>query len=288
MKTLREALAWADREGRAIGHFNVSELAALKAVVASARELNVPVLVGVSEGEREFIGTRQIAALVRSLREEFDLALFLNADHTYSLKKAEEAARAGFDEVIFDRSELPFDQNVAETRKAVEAIKSINPAVLVEGEIGFIGSSSAIHENVPASSRILSTPQEASQFVGATKIDVLAPAVGTMHGMLRQMVEGSAEKHLDVQRVAEIKRAVRMPLTLHGGSGTNNDDFKKGIKAGLTIIHINTELRLAWRRGMEESLASHPNDLAPYKILPPVVEKLHDVLRSRLELFNSL
>ena len=288
MKTLREALVWADREGRAIGHFNVSELAALKAVVAAAQELSVPVLVGVSEGEREFIGAHQIAALVRSIRYEFGLPLFLNADHTYSLKKAEEAARAGFDEIIFDRSELPFGQNVAETRKAVEAIKSINPNVVVEGEIGFIGSSSAIHEKVPESSRILSTPEEALQFVHETGVDVLAPAVGTMHGMLRQMVQGSAEKRLDIQRIAAIKQAVRIPLTLHGGSGTNNDDFKSAIKAGLTIIHINTELRLAWRRGIEEGLASHPNDIAPYKILPTVVQKLQEVVRSRLQLFNSL
>jgi fructose-bisphosphate aldolase class II len=288
MKTLRDALASADQERRAIGHFNVSELTALNAVVTSARELSGPVIVGVSEGEREFIGIRQIVALIRSFRDEFGLPIFLNADHTYSLKKAEEAARAGFDEILFDRSELAFDQNVAETRKAVEAIKSIDPSIVIEGEIGFIGSSSAIHDKAPDSSRILSTPQEAAQFVEATKVDVLAPAVGTMHGMLRQMVQGSAEKHLDVPRIAAIKQAVRIPLTLHGGSGTNSGDFRNAIKAGLTIIHINTELRLAWRRGMEEALASHPNDIAPYKILPTVVDRIQEVVCSHIQLFNSL
>src|SRR5690348_11525472 len=97
MKVLRDALEQAQRNGVAIGHFNIADLVALKAVFASARDLNVPVLVGVSEGEREFMGVDQVAALVRSLREEFDFPIFLNADHTHSLDKAREAAKAGFD-----------------------------------------------------------------------------------------------------------------------------------------------------------------------------------------------
>src|SRR5881628_3133107 len=119
------------------------------AVFASARELNVPVLVGVSEGEREFLGVRQIAALVRSLREEFDFPIFLDADHTHSLARAVEAAKAGFDAIVFDLSALPFEQNVRQTNEAVEALKAINPSILVEGEIGDIGSGSEIHEEAP-------------------------------------------------------------------------------------------------------------------------------------------
>ena len=103
MHTLRDALAQAQKSGVAIGHFNVGDLALLKAVFSSAYELQVPVLVGVSEGERDFVGVCQIAALVRSLREEFDFPIFLNADHTHSLPKAIEAAQSGFDAIVFDR-----------------------------------------------------------------------------------------------------------------------------------------------------------------------------------------
>src|ERR1700732_5148201 len=112
MHSLRTALEQAEQNKVAIGHFNAADLALLKAVFGAGQELNVPVLIGVSEGEREFIGVRQIAALVRSLREEFDYPIFLNADHTHSLAKAVAAAKAGFDSVVFDLSALPFDENV--------------------------------------------------------------------------------------------------------------------------------------------------------------------------------
>src|SRR5579864_8835112 len=125
MQTLREVLEDAQKKQVAIGHFNVSDLVLLKAVFTSARELNIPVVVGASEGEREFMGTRQIAALVRSLREEFDYPLFLNSDHTHSLSDALEAARAGFDLIGFDATALPFEQNMRATREVIEAVKAI-------------------------------------------------------------------------------------------------------------------------------------------------------------------
>src|SRR5215831_15533686 len=108
MQKLGEILRHAQDERTAIGHFNVADLVFLKAVMGAARELNVPVLVGASEGEREFMGTRQLGAVVNSLREEFDFPIFLNADHTHSLAKATEAAKAGFHSVVFDLSTLPF------------------------------------------------------------------------------------------------------------------------------------------------------------------------------------
>jgi fructose-bisphosphate aldolase class II len=286
-QNLRDTLEQSQKKGVAVGHFNISDLVLLKAVFASARELNVPVLVGASEGEREFMGVRQIAALVRSLREEFDFPIFLNADHTHSLPKAVEAAKSGFDAVVFDVSSLPFEENVRQTREAVEALKAINPAILVEGEIGDIGTGSEIHEQAPDLSKGLSTPEEAKQFVDATGVDILAPAVGNMHGMLKSMVEGETRKHLDIDRIARIKSAVRVFLTLHGGSGTDDDDLRKAIAAGINIVHINTELRVAWRRGLEDGLAKHPNEVVPYKILPVAVESVKQVTNSRLRLFNG-
>src|SRR5215831_2983667 len=170
MHNLRDLLEQTQRNGVAIGHFNVADLVLLKAVFAAAQELEVPVVIGVSEGEREFLGVRQIAALVRSLREEFDFPIFLNADHTHSLEKAVEAASAGFDSIVFDLSALPFEENIRQTRQAVEALKSINPDLLVEGEIGDIGTGSEIHESSPDLSKGLSGPAEAKEFVTATGV----------------------------------------------------------------------------------------------------------------------
>ena len=286
MNTLREILEQAQETGIAVGHFNVADLVLLKAVFTAARELNVPVLVGASEGEREFMGTRQIAALVRSLREEFNFPIFLNADHTHSLAKAMEAAKAGFDAIVFDASALPFEENARQTREAVQALKGITPSLLVEGEIGDIGTGSEIHETAPNLSQGLTSPSEARQFVEFTEVDVLAPAVGNMHGMLRSMVRGETRKHLDIARIAQIKKAARVPLTLHGGSGTDDEDLRKAIAAGINIVHINTELRVAWRRGLESGLSKQPQELAPYKILPVAVESVKEVVISRLRLFN--
>jgi fructose-bisphosphate aldolase class II len=287
MHGLRDALEQSQKDGVAIGHFNVADWVLLKAVLASGQELKVPVIVGASESEREFIGVRQIVALVRSLREEHDCPIFLNADHTHSLAKAIEAAKVGFDSIVFDLSALPFEQNVRQTKEAVEALKTINSAILVEGEIGDIGTGSAIHEKAPDLSRGLTSPAEAKQFVESTGVDILAPAVGNMHGMLKSMVEGQTRKRLDIQRIVQIKSAVQVPLTLHGGSGTDDEDLRKAIAAGINIIHINTELRVAWRRGLEEGLSKQPHEVIPYKILPFAMESVKQVARSRLKLFNA-
>src|SRR5215472_11338179 len=247
--TLREVLTRLQTVGAALGHFNVADHVLLKAVIAAASETKLPVFVGASEGEREFSGARQLAALVKSLRQESDVPIFLNADHTHSLAKAVEAANAGFDSVGVDFSALPFEQNVARTKETVQAIKAANSAILAEGEIGNIGTGSEIHETAQGD-RKLSTPEEARQFVEATGVDILAPAVGNMHGMLKVMVQGKAKKHLDVERRSEIKQATGVFLTLHGGSGTDDEHFRKAVAAGINIVHINTELRVAWRRSL--------------------------------------
>lgn len=287
MEVLRDVLWDAEKKGVAIGHFNIADLVLLKAVFASARELNVPLIVGVSEGEREFMGVRQVAALVRSLRDEFDFPIFLNADHTHSLEKAVEAAKFGFDLIVFDASALPFEENVRKTSNAVQAIKAINPNILVEGELGDIGTGSRIHEVAAGVTDSLTNPEEAKQFVESTGVDILAPAVGTRHGMLKSMVEGKASKHLDIERIARIKRAVRVPLTLHGGSGTASQDLRDGIAAGINIIHINTELRIAWRRALEDALVKQPDEVVPYKILKFPLEAVKQIALSRLRSFNN-
>jgi fructose-bisphosphate aldolase, class II len=226
--------------------------------------------------------------LVKSIRDQYEWPIFLNADHTHSLEKSDEAARAGFDLIVFDRSNLSFEENVKQTKQAVESAKSIHPGILVEGEIGWIGASSTIHDSVPKDLSPLTTPQEAKQFVDATRVDLLAPALGTMHGMLKSMISGKENKHLNIPRIAEIKAATGIFLTLHGGSGTETDEFVQGIHAGLNLIHINTELRVAWRRGLEQTLAQKPDEVTPYHLLPGAYQAVSEVVRSRLQTFSGI
>jgi ketose-bisphosphate aldolase len=286
MHKLLNALEEADHAGIAIGHFNISESTSLTAVASAARELNVPVIIGLSEGERKFFGTQQASAMVRAIRDEHGQRIYLNADHTHSIESALEAARAGFDSVVFDRSALPFEDNIAETRRAVEALKSINPAIVVEGEIGDIGTGSQIHDKAP-DQLVLTTTQEAKQFVDATGVDVLSPAVGNMHGMLTSMIHGTVQKRLNVPRIRELKQATRIFMTLHGASGTNDADLRDAILSGMTVVHINTELRVAWRKALEGSLSRDEAEVVPYKLLAEPLRAVQTVVRQRLELFNS-
>jgi fructose-bisphosphate aldolase class II len=288
MKDLFETYQEAEKKGVAVGHFNVSNLTTLKGVIAAAHELNVPVVIGASEGERKFLGDHQLSALVKSFRSETGTPIFLNADHTHSLESAVAAVKAGFDSVVFDLSALPFEENIKQTKHAIDVLKKINPAFLIEGEIGDIGTGSQIHESIPDLSKGLTTAKEAKRYVEATGVDILAPAVGNMHGMVASMIQGKEKKHLDLKRISEIKSATGSFLTLHGASGTNDDDLRNCIKAGITVIHINTELRVAWRQSLEQSLSEHKQEVVPYKILPPVIDAIRQVASSRLKLFNNL
>jgi len=286
MKTLREVLSEARQNGVAVGHFNISDLAGLKAVFESARALHVPVIVGLSEGERAFMGVYEASAAVKVLRQEHDYPIFLNADHTHSLASAMEATRAGFDSIVFDRSELEFGQNILETKRAVEALKAMNPLILIEGEIGEIGTGSEIHKEAPHNVS-LTTPEEAREFASATGIEILAPAVGNTHGLSRSMVHGESQKRLDIDRIAQIGKVTGLFMTLHGASGTNDDDLRQAIRAGITVIHINTEVRLAWRRGLETAFAKEPDQVVPYKLMETAVDAMKHVISTRLSLFNG-
>lgn len=288
MKTLKQCITEAQGNKVAIGHFNISNLEGLWGIFKAAQGLNVPVIIGVSEGERDFVGVPQAAALVKSLREEFQYPIFLNADHTYSFEKVKEAIDAGFDSVIFDGAQLSFEENVKITKQCVEYARNCGREVLVEGELGYIGTSSKILDEIPEGvlldEKSLTNPAKAKQFVEETGVDLLAPAVGNFHGMLKS---GSDPK-LNIDRVKAIKEAVNIPLVLHGGSGNSEDDFKQSIANGINIVHINTEIRLAYKQGLMKGLSENPDEVAPYKFLKPSVKAVQDVVEKKLRFFNNL
>jgi fructose-bisphosphate aldolase class II len=148
MQTLREYIKEAETNKVAIGHFNISDSQGFWAVVNASKNLKLPVIIGVSEGERDFIGIKQIKALVDSLKQE-GLPIFLNADHTYSVDRVKEVVDAGYDAVIVDGAEKNFDENLNMTKESVVYAKNKNPNMLVEGELGFIGKSSKILDAIP-------------------------------------------------------------------------------------------------------------------------------------------
>ncbi|MEK7635700.1 MAG: class II fructose-bisphosphate aldolase [Patescibacteria group bacterium] len=288
MKTLREIIQNAEENKIAIGHFNISDCIGLKAIFKAAQELNLPIIIGVSEGEREFIGTKRAADMIRSIREEFGYQIFLNADHTHSFEKIKEAVDAGFDAVLFDGGKLPLEENIKQAKQVVEYAKSVNPDILVEGELGYIGGSSTILKEVPKDADIapenLTKTEDAERFIKETRIDLLAPAVGNIHGMFKN----APNPHIDIQRITALRQAAGVPIVLHGGSGIRDEEFTQAINAGISIIHINTEIRVAWRKGMEQGLSEKPEEVVPYKIAPAAIEEIKKVVLNRLKLFSKM
>ena len=288
MQTLREVIAEAAAKKVAVGHFNISDSEGLWAVFRAAQTLNLPVIIGVSEGERDFIGVRQVAGLVKSLREEYQYPIFLNADHTYSVERVKEAIDAGFDAAIFDGAKLLLDENIKLTKQCVEYARSQSRDILIEGELGYIGTSSklldAIPEGVGLEADDLTKPEEAKRFVTETGMDLLAPAVGNIHGMLK----GCPDPKLNIERVAAVRASAGVSLVLHGGSGNSQDDFQQAIAAGMSIVHINTELRVAYRDALKLSLQDNPDEVAPYKFIKPGVAAMQKVVEAKLKLFNNL
>jgi fructose-bisphosphate aldolase class II len=274
--------------GVAVGHFNISDSSQCRGIFEAARSLSLPVIIGTSEGERDFLGVRQVVALVKSFREEFNYPIFLNADHTYSYERAKEAIDAGYDSVIIDGTKIPLADNIEMTKQTVAYARQCGRDVLVEGEIGFIGTSSklldAIPEGVEITEETITKVEEIRDYVEKTGVDMVAPAVGNIHGMLKS----GSDPRLFIDRIKELRGATDAPLVLHGGSGTVDEDFTNAIKAGIAMVHINTEIRLAYRNGIELVLSANADEVAPYKYLKSGMDSLKDVVTKRLRLFNHL
>ena len=269
----------------AMGHFNFSEDEALRAIVESAAELKTPVFVGTSEGESKHLGLKEAVYLVKAFREEFSIPIFLNADHHKSFETIKAAVDAGYDAILADFSALPFEENVKMTKQSVEYTKSKNPDIIVEGELGYVrGESRLQKEIIEIKTEDLTKPEEAVRFVKETGVDMLAPAVGNIHGIAVNFPK------LDFARIADIKKAVggNIFLVLHGGSGMSESDFKNAIDAGVSMVHINTEIRVAFTEKLRETIAKMPEETTPYKILIPSIEAIKKIIEEKLKIFGSV
>lgn len=288
MKTLRETITEAEEKKIAIGHFNISDSSQLWGIFNAARKLNVPVVIGASEGERDFVGPKQMVALVKSIREEFDYPIYTNADHTYSFERVKEAIDAGFDAVIFDGNKVSHEENLEITKQCVEYARAQDRDVLVEAELGNIGMSSKMLDGIPEGAEItddmLTDPSELAAFVEQTGVDLIAPAVGNLHGMMKH---GNNPK-LNIERIAELRQAGGVPMVLHGGSGITDEDFVSAIDAGIGLVHINTEIRKAYRDGIFSHMSENPDEIAPYRYIKAGRDLLEEVVEGRLKLFGRM
>ncbi len=287
IKTLREYIKEAGEKGVAIGHFNISNLEGLHGIYQAARKLNLPVIIGLSEGEEKFVGREEGETLIKTLRERDNYPIFLNADHHASFESVKACIDGGFDMVIIDGTKLSFEDNVKITKQCVDYAREITKKtgrdILVEAELGYIGSGSDIKEKIPEGAGILTKPEDAKKFVDMTGIDLFAPSVGSIHGLIK-----TGKPHIDADLVKRIKEITGIPLVLHGGSGLRDIDFTNAITAGISIVHINSEIRLAYEEAVKKFVNENPEEINPSKILKPAADAIEQIVEARLKLFNGI
>ena len=286
MKTLRDYINESSKNKTAIGHFNFATAEMLRGIVEAAKEANTPVIVGLSEGERNFFGVKEARAIVSAYRDDFGIPIFLNADHTKSFERAKEAIDAGFDAIVADGSALPFAENVEMIKKIISYSRETGKNIVVEGELGFIGTSSEVLENLPPGVAVdelnMTPPYEAEKFVRETGVDMLAPSVGNVHGIIK-----SGNPVISIKRIEDIKLSTGgVPLVLHGASGIPDGDVAMVAKAGVVIVHFSTEIRVAFHQALISSLSENHDEISPYKYLRGGVNAVREIVKKKISLFK--
>ncbi len=283
---IKEEFQKAKEKQYAIGAFNISNLEQAKAIINAAQKLKSSVVISTSEGESKFIGKRQAQAIVDAFKKETGLNIFLHLDHGKSLEGIKEAIEVGYDSIHFDGSELSFEENIEKTKEVVQLAKE-KGIENIEGEFTHMLGKSAIEEAVEIKEEDLTNPKQVLEFVQKTGIDSLAIAIGSIHGITKNKEMKNPHLHLD--KLKEIDGALggKVPLVLHGGSGTPEEDIKKAIELGIVKVNVNTELRVAYTNALKKSLQDNPEQTTPYKIMPPVIEAVEKVVLEKIKLFSQ-
>lgn len=282
----RETMERARRQHFALGAFNLDNQETLRAVAQAAKKKNAPVLVEVSHGEVEALGLDNVRDMVDNYRAILGVEMYVNLDHSPSVEAAIAGIEAGFEFIHIDVSQADHnatdEQIIEATKQVVEAAKLTG--ALVESEPHYFGGSSNLHtEKIDYKEirKTFSTPEGAHQFVSETGIDTFAAAIGNLHGKY------PVPKKLDLELLAEIRKAIDCNISLHGGSGTPGHYFVDAVKIGVTKININSDMRYAYRKTLEKVLADDPTEYAVVKLLPQVIAAVQEVVESKIDSFNS-
>lgn len=280
--TSKEMLIDAQKNHYAVGAFNANNMEIVQAIIEVAEEENAPVIVQASQGAIKYAGLDMIVSMVKTLAEKVSIPVVLHLDHGTDYYQNIRCLRAGFTSLMFDGSKLLFDENVAMTKKVVEMAHACK--IPVEAEIGQIGKMDASDEPGVARERIkefMAKPREAEKFVKLTGIDSLAAAVGTIHGCKEPIAK------LDIPLIEKIRDLTGVPLVLHGASGANDEEIRKGIAAGICKINIDTLIRMAFTNAIKEHLSQNPNEIDPRIVLAPAKEAAKEIIRSRIRVLGS-
>lgn len=277
--TGKELLEHADKNNYAVGAFNVNNMEIVQAIIEAAEETKSPVILQASQGGLKYAGVEYIAALGKLAAQNASVPVALHLDHGTDFVQVMKCIRNGFTSVMIDGSQYDLDENIAITKKVIEVARAVG--VSVEAELGKIGG---VEDDIVVDHKdaLYTDPEEAVRFVKETGVDFLAIAIGTAHGKYK------GEPVIDFDRLKEIRSKVDVPLVLHGSSGVAYDDLRKAIEFGISKINIDTDVRIAFTKGVSDVLKASPNEFDPRKIIGPAREEMKKSIMEKMEVFGSV
>jgi fructose-bisphosphate aldolase class II len=253
----------------ALGAFNIDNQDTLIAISMAAKAKNAPVLVEVSQGEVDALGLQNIRDLVDNYRATYGVEMYINLDHSPSVEACKAGIEAGFEFIHIDISQANHDASeeeiTASTKEVVAGSSNVHTEAIDYEEI----------------KKTFSTPEGAINFVNATGIDTFAAAIGNLHGTY------PVPKQLDLDLLKQVRDVISCNISLHGGSGTPGHFFVSAVQIGVSKININTDMRVAFRKTLEQALADNPTEYAVVKLMPQVISAVREVVESKLDMFNS-
>lgn len=276
--TGKEILSHAQKNGYAVGAFNVNNMEIVQAIIEAAEETKSPVILQASQGGLKYAGVEYIAALGKLAGRNAKVPVALHLDHGTDFEQIMLCIRHGFTSVMIDASQYSLEDNIAYTKKVVEVAHAVG--VTVEAELGKIGGTED-DITVEAEDATFTDPEEAERFVRETGVDYLAIAVGTAHGVYKGVPK------LQYHIIEEIRSRVDVPLVLHGSSGVPEESLKKAIPLGISKINIDTDLRIAFSHAVRDVLTANPEEIDPRKLIGPAREKMKAAIIEKMKIFGS-
>ena len=272
--SLRELYKTAEEKNVGIGAFNTNNLEITQAIVSAAEELSLPLIVQTTPGAIEYAGLKELFGIVKTLIDESAVPLTIHLDHAKEIDLINRCLDIGYKSVMFDGSDLLFENNVSETKKVVDLAHKYG--ALVEGEIGVVGRSEEGREKVLQK---YTDPDQAVNFVKLTGVDALAVSIGNVHG-------GPTKEKIDIELLKKIDQLVDTPLVLHGASGLGRSDIIQAIKFGVRKINIDTQIKRSFKKGLQENIDDPDKDLRDY--LSDARDDAENTIKKYLKLFNNI
>lgn len=260
------------QQNKALLATNFYNFETLKGVLLAAKSTNAPIILQLTQSSIDYMGLRNAFSMGKTGLQYFGVQGWIHLDHGASVELVKQCLEAGFDSVMFDGSELPFEENIKLTKQVVQLAKFYNANV--EAELGYIAKLGQSNQKVG-----FTEPEDAKTFVAQTGVDALAVAIGTAHGFYKE------EPKLDFERLKAINEVADAALVLHGGSGVPHEQIAKAVGLGINKVNIATEIKNTFMQNLKLLMGKN-TEIDLRKVFPPATEAVESLIKHKLEIVS--